>query len=795
MFVCYQTSIADQFEFIVRNWINSADFARKAVGEDPFMGQTGGDRKRRFAGAVPAYPRGSDGDPIELRTDFVVPTGGGYFFAPSITTLVETFAKGLGTDEPARKGAWGPTMQTPNVPVHTHLLPDGNVLFWGRRENAEGSMDQHVCTPQIWDRNTEPPTFRPTPQPKAADGSTLNLFCSGHTFLPDGRLFVAGGHIQDSRGLDQVCVYDWRFGTWTPLPPMTHGRWYPSATTLTDGAVLVTSGSYGSGNQTPNNSVPQVWDGRTWTDLADKVVSLYPRMIVLEDGRVFVAGTDPDAFMLDALHAGTWSPAPARANGDRQYAPAVMYAPNKIIFIGGGNDPGDQRPTNKTEVIDFNERAPVWKPAAPMLFPRRQHNATLLPDGTILVTGGTRGPGFNDLSPSGPVHAAELWDPNTNEWTELATEDEDRCYHSTALLLPDATVLSAGGGEYFAHDNTIDPIDVHKDGQIFRPPYLFRGARPVIRSGPDGADYGSTFILTLDGAVQATRVTALRLGSVTHSMDTNQRLVELTLTTAGATLTITAPVSANACPPGYYMVFALSKLGVPSDAHIMRFGRDAGPRDRQAAAMHAEAARTTREAERVSAPKGTYVRVGLTSRCPYGLAACWAGAKQSLAKLDGVSLVEQQADAETSTAGLWLIGTGLPALARWIPQFKDSANGSYDIRGFEVSVAGALRRRGTALELTVDGQAVRLEHLGESEKVQWDWDRKAREPVAPAEADAFKRLLVASKPSGATQVMVTGPLRLEQGTPIISVREFSAPSPKPKASKRPASAAKRRKRS
>jgi hypothetical protein len=73
-------------------------------------------------------------------------------------------------------------------------------------------------------------------------------------------------------------------------------------------------------------------------------------MIVLEDGRVFVAGTDPDAFMLDALHSGTWSP----ALGDRQYAPAVMYAPNKIIFIGGGNDPGDQRPTNKTAVIDFD---------------------------------------------------------------------------------------------------------------------------------------------------------------------------------------------------------------------------------------------------------------------------------------------------------------------------------------------------------------------------------------------------------------------------------------------------------
>jgi hypothetical protein len=279
-------------------------------------------------------------------------------------------------------------------------------------------------------------------------------------------------------------------------------------------------------------------------------------------------------------------------------------------------------------------------------------------------------------------------------------------------------------------------------------------------------------------------------------MDTNQRLVELTFTAAaGATLTITAPVGANACPPGNYMVFALSVLSVPSEAHIMRFGSDAGPRDRRGVATQAAAARIAKEAERASAPKGTFVKVGLMSRCPYGLAACWAGAKQSLAKLDGVSLVEQQADAKTSTAGLWLIGTGLPDLERWMPQFEAAANGSYDIRGFEVSVAGTLRRHGTALELRVDGDTVRLERLGESQKVQWDWDRKAREPIAPVEADAFARLLATSKPKGAVQVMVTGPLRLEHGTPVISVREFSASPPKPRALKRPPSARKTSKRS
>ena len=121
---------------------------------------------------------------------------------------------------------------------------------------------------------------------------------------------------------------------------------------------------------------------------------------------------------------------------------------------------------------------------------RRQHNATLLPDGTVLVTGGTAGPGFNDVSPGKPVHAAELWDPATDTWTTLAAEAVDRCYHATALLLPDATVLSAGGGEFMVGAAPNAPADTHRDAQIFHPPYLFRGPRPVITSAPVRAHRG-----------------------------------------------------------------------------------------------------------------------------------------------------------------------------------------------------------------------------------------------------------------------------------------------------------------
>src|SRR5439155_5210995 len=150
----------------------------------------------------------------------------------------------------------------------------------------------------------------------------------------------------------------------------------------------------------------------------------------------------------------------SRANGLRDYAPVVMYDTGKILFIGGGSDRDTHSPTANTETIDLREAMPGWRPANPMHFPRRQHNATLLPDGSVLVTGGTRGggganAGFNDLTPGQPVHEAELWHAATGQWLQMAAEDVDRCYHSTAVLLPDATVLSAGSGEY-RPDNTAE---------------------------------------------------------------------------------------------------------------------------------------------------------------------------------------------------------------------------------------------------------------------------------------------------------------------------------------------------
>lgn len=488
----------------------------------------------------------------------------------------------------AYRGRWDPVFELPNVAIHTSVLPDGKVLFWGRRDQPTGSMHDHECTPYVWDPRTGELT--PTPQPKRMDGTKVNLFCSGHAYLPDGRLLVAGGHITDGDGLDQACVYDYRTNTWTALPGMNERRWYPTATALSDGTVLVSSGSYKDNGRVIINDVPQICDGHQWTPTADFVgLPLYPRTHVAPSGRVFMSGSNMSNASKVKTHtdghgsrtALPWTALPwprgAQRNGERQYGPSVMYDSGKVIYIGGGNDGATDLPTAATEVIDLCANPPTWAEIASMHFPRRQHNATILADGSVLVTGGTGGPGFNDLSPGKPVHVAELWNPVTKEWKKLAAEDVDRCYHGTAVLLPDATVLSAGGGEFTVSGEQNDPRDSHRNAQIFHPPYLFHGPRPEIISAPEEIAYGETFSLKTSGP-DAGKITWIRLPSVTHAAGHNQRINVLEFGCADGRLNVTAPERPEICPPGHYMLFVLSKAGVPSLARIVLIGPPAARR-------------------------------------------------------------------------------------------------------------------------------------------------------------------------------------------------------------------------
>ena len=161
------------------------------------------------------------------------------------------------------------------------------------------------------------------------------------------------------------------------------------------------------------------------------------------------------------------------------------------------------------------------------------------------------------------MHVAELWNPGTGKWTPMASSSVSRVYHSTSLLLRDGRVLHTGSGDA---SGAID----HRNGEIFSPPYLFRGTRPQISSGPTTVNYGEKFLVGTPTPSSIARVTWIRLGSVSHAFDMNQRFQELSFSRVTGGLNVVAPSDPNLSPPGYYLLFILSGTGVPSIAKIVR---------------------------------------------------------------------------------------------------------------------------------------------------------------------------------------------------------------------------------
>ena len=226
----------------------------------------------------------------------------------------------------------------------------------------------------------------------------------------------------------------------------------------------------------------------------------------------------------------------------------------EILEAGGTTSAGV---TSTAELLNLSASQPAWAYTSAMHFARLWANSVLLPDGTVLVVGGGAS-GYYD----GPVRTPEIYHPATRTWTEMAAQTAPRMYHSTALLLPDGRVLSAGqsSGTY---ENT---------GEIFSPPYLFKGARPVITNAPATLGYRAAFTVTSPQAASIARLVLIKPGAVTHSCDFDQRYVQCTFTASGTTLSAVAPPSANSAPPGWYLLFLVSTAGVPSVASWVHVG-------------------------------------------------------------------------------------------------------------------------------------------------------------------------------------------------------------------------------
>ena len=434
-------------------------------------------------------------------------------------------------------GQWNRLPYLPMVPIHNVYLPNGKLMFFGKNS-----------TQTLWDPITGAVSNLPSPG--------YDLFCSAHTYLNDSTVLVPGGHIADYVGLAKTSLYNPATNSWSAAPDMNAGRWYPTATTLPNGDALVLAGQIDT--TVGMNTLPQVYQKatNTWRNLttAQLYQPMYPMMFLAPNGRVIDVGPSPFTRWLDTSGTGSWANITNRTTGWRDYGSAVMFDTGKIMIAGGG-DP----PIKSVEILDLNKSPLEWRFLQSMDIARRHLNLTLLPDGQVFANGGTYGPGHNNENTV--IFSSEMWSPETELWTTMASATVPRIYHSSSVLLPDGRVVTTGGDSY-------------PEIEVFSPPYLFKGARPTMSAVPAQIQYGQSFAVQSPESANIVKATLIRLTAVTHAFNMNQRLNKLSFAAAGAgSVLVTPPANANLAPPGLYMLFLINAAGVPSVGSIVQLGR------------------------------------------------------------------------------------------------------------------------------------------------------------------------------------------------------------------------------
>lgn len=535
----------------------------------------------------------------------------------------------------------------PDYAINQILLPTGKILLISKLTDSPtppeqrpdgGSGTAHLFDPATGQYTAVDPPNVPGQEP--GDTALPNLFCVGHAQLADGRILVAGGQrassaaghgIQGHRGL-------WIFNpfteTWQVQGLMHHGRWYPTLTTLADGRVVIMSGfdEYGREARAADATHPAVEGERInreievftpnpnpdlpgtlervsaalpadlYSEGPSHAMDLYPRNVLLPDGRILMAGpsTVPSVLTPRPTGAGdwTWQDLPEKAvfpGSQYEYGnwtTAVLrpfelnaqgVAPaTQVQLMGGTAGPSNHGTTHTYVLKTANVSAGFAKvPAANSIqIPRAHHNTVQLPDGSMVTIGGGLGtvdpadtpeiPGGNHLY-DGAIFSTEIYNPTTNSWAMGPSNAQRRTYHSTALLLPDGRVLSAGDDRETKRSHPSQWV-----AEYYKPAYLFRGARPTIAGATGAAGYGSAITISTPDAESIRSAVLIPPAAVTHGVDMQGRMIIMPATVADAGhVTVTTPVSGNVAPPGYYMLFLVNTQGVPSKAQWVRIDPNA----------------------------------------------------------------------------------------------------------------------------------------------------------------------------------------------------------------------------
>lgn len=469
----------------------------------------------------------------------------------------------------AKQGEWNITKDpSPVRSIHAALLRTGKVLLIAGSGNDAQSFANQSFRTVLWDPKTNKFTNIPTP---------WDAFCSGHAFLPDGNLLVAGGTKayenlsvtpkKNYAGLKDSYIFNVDTERYEKVDDLNFARWYPTLVGLENGNVLAASGLDENGNML--NGQIEIFDQNTkqWNNQPqlNRYLATYPALFLTGDGRLFFSGSvdgygDPNI----GRDPGLWN---LKDNSFQKVlglkdpnivetSASVLLPPaqdQKVMILGGGGVGDSAATTSRTAIVDLKQADPHYVDGPNLSQGLRYPGVVILPDDTVLETGGSSAYRNND------VLQASIYNPKSNTFTKVASPTVGRDYHSEAILLPDGRVATFGSNPI---DNTFEMRI-----EVYSPAYLFHGARPTINGGSTELTLGgqSTFKTSNPNDIATAKL--IRPSAVTHVTDVEQRSINLPFTKTADGISFTVPDNAGIVPPGWYMAFVTNKASVPSEAY------------------------------------------------------------------------------------------------------------------------------------------------------------------------------------------------------------------------------------
>lgn len=380
---------------------------------------------------------------------------------------------------------------------------------------------------------------------------------------------------KDFQGIKDAFEFDPIAEKYIKVDPMNEARWYPTLTTLEDGKVLALSGLDEIGQIVPGKD--EIYDPETkeweYTGIIRKFPT-YPAIFLMDNGKLFYSGSNAGYGPADVgrkpgiwdLDTNKFQKIPGLSDADTMETSATVMLPpaqdQKFMVIGGGGVGESEKSSEKSRLVDLKADKPEFKDGAALDKGTRYPSASLMPDDSVLVTGGAED--YRGRSGSN-ILEARMYDPKAGEYKRVADPQVGRNYHSGSLLLPDGRVMIFGSDSLYADKANTKPGVFEQRVEIYTPPYLFRDSKPTLTDGPKRIEHGESGVFKTGDAASLKSAKLLRPSAVTHVTDVEQRSIALDMEKTADGVEVTVPKNKALVPAGWYMLFVTDDKGTPSE--------------------------------------------------------------------------------------------------------------------------------------------------------------------------------------------------------------------------------------